>query len=85
VTDSATLATGAPGRPTKGMHLIRAEFERRIETNTCKPSLREEATELEQWYRRQHPRAPFPKRKTIENNIRSDYRTWQAEKQPTEP
>jgi hypothetical protein len=85
MTDSATPATGAPGRPSKGMHLIRAEFERRIDKNTCKPSLREEATELEQWFRRRHPRAPFPTVKTIENSIRSDYGTWKAGKHPTEP
>jgi hypothetical protein len=79
VADSVTLATGAPGRPAKGMHLISAEFKRRIAKNTCKPSLREEAAELEQWYRRQHPRAPSPSVKTIENNIRSDYRSWRTE------
>jgi hypothetical protein len=85
MTDSATTATGAPGRPSKSMHLIRGEFERRIDANTCMPSLRKEATELGQWCRRQHPLAPFPTRKTIENNIRTDYRTWQAGKHSTEP
>jgi hypothetical protein len=85
VTHSAPLATGAPGRPTKGMNLIRAEFERRIDENTCKTSLREEATELEQWYRRRHWGAPSPTVKTIENKIRDGHRTWRTGKQPTEP
>jgi hypothetical protein len=68
------MPTGAPGRPSKGMHLIRIEFDRRRIANECKPSLREEAAELEVWFRNRYPTAQPVKHNTIENNIRSDYR-----------
>jgi hypothetical protein len=70
------MPTGGPGRPSKGMHMIRIEFYRRRQANECKPTLREEASDLEEWFRRSYPTAQPVKRKTIENNIRSDYRTW---------
>jgi hypothetical protein len=73
-TSGAFMPTGAPGRPTKGMHLIRAEFEQRLGENACKSTLREEATELQLWYCRNYPKANPPTIKTIENNLRSGYR-----------
>ena len=79
------MSTGAPGRPSKGIHVIRIEFDRRRITNECKLSLRQEATELECWFRHHYPTAQPVKRKTIENNIRADYRTWKASsRQPPE-
>jgi hypothetical protein len=72
------MRTGAPGRPSRGMHLVRREFDQRRIANECKPSLREEATELERWFHNFFPTAQPVKRKTIENNIRSDYRDWAA-------
>jgi hypothetical protein len=74
------MPTGAPGRPSKGMHVIRIEFDRRRIANECKPSLREEAAELEDWFRDCYATAQPVKRKTIENNIRSDYRDWAADR-----
>jgi hypothetical protein len=71
---AALMPTGAPGRPTTGMYLIRVEFERRLGGNACKPTLREEATELRQWFCSNYPTAPPPTIKTIENKLRSDYR-----------
>jgi hypothetical protein len=72
------MPTGAPGRPSKGMHVIRIEFDRRRIANECKLSLRQEAAELECWFRHHYPTAQPVKRKTIENNIRADYRVWAA-------
>jgi len=72
--DIAAMRTGAPGRPSKGMHLIRMEFERRLGETACKRMLREEATELRQWFYSTYPNAQPPTIKTIENNLRSDYR-----------
>lgn len=82
-THDIDMPTGAPGRPSKGTHLIRAEFDKRRDANTCKPSLREEAAELQQWFCRQNPNRQPPTVKTIENNIRSDHRQWAASRRPT--
>lgn len=75
------MPTGAPGRPSRGMHVIRAEFDRRRVDDQCKPSLREEAGELESWFHLRYPRVQPVTLKTIENNIRVDYRTWKASRQ----
>jgi hypothetical protein len=80
---ATTMPTGAPGRPSKGMHLIRAEFDRRITENSCKLLLREEATDLKQWFFRENPNAQSPTVKTIENNIRADHRQWALRQRPT--
>jgi hypothetical protein len=77
------MRTGAPGRPSKGMHVIRIEFDRRRIENECKPSLREEAAALEGWFRNCYPKAQPVKRKTIENNIRADFRQYVASPRPT--
>jgi hypothetical protein len=73
---AANMPTGAPGRPSKGTHLIGEEFKRRLLKNSCKTSLREEATELRRWFCSQHPDAQPPTVKTIENKIRADYHRW---------
>ncbi len=82
---TSLMPTGAPGRPSKGMHVIRIEFDRRRIANECKPSLREEAEELESWFRNGYPTAQPVTRKTIENNIRSDYRDWAVDLRSAEP
>jgi hypothetical protein len=74
--DETAMPTGAPGRPSKGMHLIQAEFERRVGENACEISLHDEATYFHQWFRQCHPQAQPPTVKTIENNIRSHHRRW---------
>ncbi len=74
------MRTGAPGRPSKGIYLIRIEFDRRQVANECKPSLRKEAEELEKWFCKNYSTAQPVKRKTIENNIRSKYREWAADR-----
>jgi hypothetical protein len=76
--DGPSMPTGAPGRPTKGMHLIRGEFQRRLRENGCRPSVHQEAMELREWFCRFHPTAPPPTIGTIENNIRADYREGMA-------
>lgn len=81
---SGVMPTGAPGAPSKGMHLIVGELKRRVRENACKASLREEATELLQWFRLQHPNAQSPTIKTIENNIRDHHRQWRARQSPAE-
>jgi hypothetical protein len=83
--DNPSMPTGAPGRPTKGMHLVRGEFQRRLRENLCRPSLREEATELQKRFRSRYPNASPPTIKTIENNIRTDLRHWVASQRQTEP
>jgi predicted DNA-binding transcriptional regulator AlpA len=64
------MPTGAPGRPSKGMHVIQIEFDRRPNANECKASLRggscgarsvvpqplpDGAATETQDYRKQHP------------------------------
>ena len=79
------MATGAPGRPSRGMHVISVEFDRRRRENLCEASLREEATTLEQWFAQGYPMAQPVKRKTIENKIRADYRRWLTDRRSAEP
>jgi hypothetical protein len=82
--DNPNMPTGAPGRPTKGMHLVRGEFQRRLGLNACKLRLCEEATELQKWFKSQYPNASPPTIKTIENNIRTDFRHWVASQHKAE-
>jgi hypothetical protein len=65
--------TGAPGRPSS-MHLVVAEFARRCREFEILPSLRAEAERLEAWFKGNHPNAPRPTVRTIENRIRHEYR-----------
>jgi hypothetical protein len=78
------MATGAPGRPSGGMHVISVEFDRRRRENLCEASLREEAGTLEQWFGKGYPTAQPVKRKTIENKIRADYRQWATDRRSAE-
>jgi hypothetical protein len=75
---AADMPTGAPGRPTKGMHLIRGAFGQRAATNVCAATLHHEAAALHQWFRSKYPESSPPTVKTIENNIRADYRQWRG-------
>jgi hypothetical protein len=75
---SVLTRTGAPGRPSKGMQIINAEFERRRREHSCLPSLREEANWLQKWFKQAHPTAQHPTLKTIENRIRRDYHAREA-------
>jgi hypothetical protein len=70
------MSTGAPGRPSQGMHVVRAEFDRRRTAGECEPLLRQEAAALERWFHQHYPDAGPLTSKTIENNIRSDYGDW---------
>jgi len=67
--------TGTPGRPTKSIHLILDEFERRIARAETGRVLREEATALIEWLKIAHPFVDRPTRKTVENRIRSRFRS----------
>lgn len=68
------MPRGTPGRPTKGIDIIRAEFQRRVEAGEIAASLAAEARALREWYRASYPRRDCPTAKTIENNLRDDWR-----------
>jgi hypothetical protein len=70
--------TGAPGRPTKSMDLIKAEQVRRQNNAESQPKLKKEATALEAWLKGAHPSAAAPTLKTIENGIRDTHRSYLA-------
>lgn len=61
--------TGAPGRPTKSMNLIGAEFERRFKAGQAFEDRGEEAKYLLTWLANAHPGKPAPTKKTIRNYI----------------
>ncbi len=67
------MPTGVPGRPSKGIEIIRAEFERRVAAGEIAASLAAESGALAAWYNRTYPLRDRPSPKTIANNIRSDY------------
>ena len=67
------ISSGAPGRPTS-MHLIRSEHRRRLDAGEAHESLADEARYLAAWLARQHPAAPQPTPKTVENAIREAHR-----------
>ncbi|MFN6979677.1 MAG: hypothetical protein ACK4OP_16230, partial [Gemmobacter sp.] len=68
------MPRGTPGRPTKGIDIIRAEFQRRVEAGEIAASLAAEARALREWYRTSYPRRDCPTAKTIENNLRDGWR-----------
>ena len=65
--------TGSPGRPTI-KHKILDEFQKRVGLNTFHLTLASEAEELRKWAKKEHPDAPCPTLKTIENLIRDEHR-----------
>jgi hypothetical protein len=77
-------STGAPGRPTS-MHLIRVEHRRRLDAGEAHESLAEEAKHLATWLAQQHPAAPQPTTKTVENAIREAHRRRATRPQNTPP
>jgi hypothetical protein len=72
--ESTVAGSGAPGRPTS-MHLVRSEFESRKKMGTLNlASLKQQSKDLSDWLAKNYPSAPQLTEKTIENNIRSEYR-----------
>ena len=68
------MPTGTPGRPKKGIDIIRIEFQRRVEAGEIAGSLAAESRALAEWYRQTYPRRDCPTTKTIENNLREAWR-----------
>jgi hypothetical protein len=68
------MPTGTPGRPKKGIDIIRIEFQRRVDAGEIADSLAAEARALQAWYRETYPRRDCPTTKTIENNLREAWR-----------
>ena len=66
--------TGLPGRPTIA-HLVLEEFRCRVKSGQCKDTLAAEARALHDWAATKHKMAPTPKARSIENQIRAEYRT----------
>lgn len=74
-TDASALpSTGFQGRPAKSRHLIEAEFARRVQAGEIEESLIRQSRALLAWFERNHPDKPRPTAKTIENNLREEYR-----------
>jgi hypothetical protein len=71
--------TGAQGRPSP-IQLVEREAERRRASGNSFEKVSEEADHLHKWCRREHPNAPTPTSKTIENKIRCAHRNWKATK-----
>lgn len=67
--------SGLPGRPTV-KQLIIAEFDRRMSSGQALGSLPAEARELSDWAFTNHPQAPAPSPRTIENQIRERHRRF---------
>jgi len=67
------VSSGAAGRPSS-MHLIRREHRRRLDAGEAHESLADEARYLAIWLAQQHPMAPQPTAKTVENAIREAHR-----------
>lgn len=65
--------SGAPGKPTI-KHLILGEFRRRVQAGDVLPVLADEAKALCDWAAAQHPGAPTPTVRTVENQIRDEFR-----------
>jgi hypothetical protein len=74
--------TGAPGRPSKSMHLIEREFERRKDAGEVLPQLAAEARHLLTWLPHAHPDAEPPTEKTIKNRLRDAHRDWRERMNP---
>lgn len=70
---SAPQQSGAVGRPSS-MHLIMAEFERRIARGATAAPFRAESEALATWLSTHHPDSPRAGAKAIANNIRARYR-----------
>ena len=73
---SRRFGTGAPGRPTKSMHLISDEWRRRLEAGLAEPRLADEARALQAWLRQEYPLHDRPSEKSIANAIRGEHRMY---------
>ena len=73
---SQRSGTGAPGRPTKSMHLIIDECRRRLEAGIAEPRLADEARALLVWLWQEQPIRDRPTEKSIANAIRGEYRAY---------
>ncbi len=69
-------STGAPGRPSKSMHLIKPEHARRLHAGEAETALAKEARHLVAWLKNAHPLAPTPTPLTVENQIRDAHRAF---------
>ena len=65
--------TGLPGRP-NSKNLIKSEYRRRVSDGGTWLSLHKAAEDLCDWLSQSHPSAPLCTVKTIENNLREEYR-----------
>ena len=65
--------TGLAGKPSI-RHFILPEFRRRVAENGNETSLAKEAQALCDWARTEHPEAPTPTARTIENLLRPEFR-----------
>jgi hypothetical protein len=68
-----TYRTGMPGHPTS-KHLVIDEFRRRAAEGQLEATVAAEAKLLAEWLGREHPRAAPATHRTIENQIRGEYR-----------
>ena len=57
------------------MHLIKPEFQRRVEAGVIEESLNKESKALVAWLTTTHPAMPPLTPKTVANNLREEYRT----------
>jgi len=78
--DEADLRSGMPGRPGKAKHLIEDEFKRRGQSGALAESLALEAGALLDWLSLNYPQHSRPTIRTIQNNIRADYRRLKGTK-----
>lgn len=74
--------TGDPGRPPKLAHLYHSEFKRRTDNGEASTILAEEARHLVAWCKNNHPEAPQPSPRTIENRIRESHRDYRNRSMP---
>lgn len=70
--DKLADSIGFPGRPTL-MKAIIAEMKRRAENGQMQLKISHEAEHLEDWVDKKYPATQTPKKKSIENAIRTEY------------
>lgn len=64
-THSNVVMTGAPGQPSKSMHIIMDEWERRLRAGRIEPTRKAQAQVLLDWLKETHPLLPRPTEDTI--------------------
>jgi hypothetical protein len=72
------IRTGASGRPS-AMHLVRAEFERRVALGQLEGTVTAQSEVLASWLPSAHPGAAPAKAKSIRNNLGARYREAKAQ------